>query len=343
MMNGAAISFVSKMQTLTAPSSTWAESVTLFDTSTDVIGIRNLLSELGHLQESPTTIYQDNRSAIQIANNRGSLGKNSRAMDLKTLTIRNRIEDHEVETEWLETKEMLGDMGSKALPENPFTRFRDTMNGYALVRAKFPKKALSPYVYSSEKKATLNEIQAMVMKFEYHDIDDYDSEPDQEVDVPEIQVMAMRFTIQNNGDDDEIDNLMEETNEHMVNHNEENEINMPAEYVVNENNDDDLENEVEPLPVPNINHEDVDVKMNNDKSPILAITSTETVLILPSLVFNDDWFEFDHHWSFHRLYPDIKYDLFELDDLPDPRLYGIDVKLLRNLAQTERTLTGLAF
>jgi hypothetical protein len=81
MMNGAAISFVSKMQTLTAPSSTWAESVTLFDCSTDVLGLRNLLEELGHLQETPTTIYQDNRSAIQIANNRGSLGRNSRAMD----------------------------------------------------------------------------------------------------------------------------------------------------------------------------------------------------------------------------------------------------------------------
>jgi hypothetical protein len=129
MMNGAAISFVSKMQTLTAPSSTWAESVTLFDCSTDVIGIRNLLEELGHLQDSPTTIYQDNKSAIQIANNRGSLGKNSRAMDLKTLTIKNRIEDHFVETKWLETNEMLGDMRSKALPENPFTRFRDSMNG----------------------------------------------------------------------------------------------------------------------------------------------------------------------------------------------------------------------
>jgi hypothetical protein len=98
MMNGAAISFVSKMQTITAPSSTWAESVTLFDCSTDVLGIRNLLSELGHLQENSTTIYQDNKSAIQIANNRGSLGKSSRAMDLKTLSTRNRIEDHDVET-----------------------------------------------------------------------------------------------------------------------------------------------------------------------------------------------------------------------------------------------------
>ncbi len=169
MMNGAAISFVSKMQTLTAPSSTWAESVTLFDCSTDVIGLRNLLSELGHLQESATKIYQDNKSAIQIANNRGSLGKNSRAMDLKTLTIRNRIEDHHVETEWLETKGMVGDMGSKALSENPFTRFRDSMNGYALVRARFPNKILSPYIYNSEPNfSTLNAIQAMIMGFKFH-------------------------------------------------------------------------------------------------------------------------------------------------------------------------------
>ena len=104
MMNEAAVSFVSKMQTITAPSSTWAESVTLFDCSTDVLGIRNLLSELGHLQENPTTIYQDNKSAIQIANNRGSLGKSSRAMDLKTLSTRNRIEDHDVETKWLKNE-----------------------------------------------------------------------------------------------------------------------------------------------------------------------------------------------------------------------------------------------
>jgi hypothetical protein len=46
MTNGAAISFVSKMQTSTAPSSTSAESVTLFDCSTDVLGLRDLLSEL---------------------------------------------------------------------------------------------------------------------------------------------------------------------------------------------------------------------------------------------------------------------------------------------------------
>jgi hypothetical protein len=167
MMNGAAISFVSKMQTITAPSSTWAESVTLFDCSTDILGLRNLLEELGHLQESPTTIYQDNKSAIQIANNRGSLGRNSRAMDLKTLSTRNRIEDHLVEPKFLPTKEMLADMGSKALALNPFARFRDSMNGYALVRSRFPDKKMSPFVYelngsSSSELHPLENIKAMI-------------------------------------------------------------------------------------------------------------------------------------------------------------------------------------
>ena len=155
MLNGAAVSFTSKMQTLTAPSTTWAETKTLFDCSTDVLGLRNLLSELGHLQEAATVIYQDNKSAIQIATNRGSLGKTSRAMDLQTLSIRNRIEDHQVFPIYTHTTTMLADMGSKALPEMPFIKFRDVMNGYALVKAHHPDKALPDYVYNVSKDPSL--------------------------------------------------------------------------------------------------------------------------------------------------------------------------------------------
>jgi hypothetical protein len=72
--------------------------MTMFDCTVDVMALRNLLAELGMHQEHPTRIYQNNQAAIQIANNRGSLGKTSRAMDLKTLSTRNHIEEHEVET-----------------------------------------------------------------------------------------------------------------------------------------------------------------------------------------------------------------------------------------------------
>ena len=45
------------------------------------------MAELGMFQQKPTPIYGDNESQQKIANNRGSLGQTSRAMDLKTLGI----------------------------------------------------------------------------------------------------------------------------------------------------------------------------------------------------------------------------------------------------------------
>jgi hypothetical protein len=186
MLNGAAVSFTSKMQTLTAPSTTWAETKTLFDCSTDVLGLRNLLYELGHLQEGPTTIYQDNKSAIQIATNRGSLGKTSRAMDLQTLSIRDRIEDHHIFPIYLKTDKMLADMGSKALAETPFVQFRDLMNGYALVKASFPDLQMPRYVYDISDDPEFNRdfhhsssrISSLIMGMKYHTLSDDDLEDD---------------------------------------------------------------------------------------------------------------------------------------------------------------------
>jgi hypothetical protein len=111
--------------------------------------LRNLLSELGNRQIKPTVLYQDNTAAIQISNNRGSLGKNSRAMDLEVLSIRNRIEDHQIVTQYCATTNMIADIGTKALPEATFVRLRDMMNGYALVKAKYPELQLPCYVFTT--------------------------------------------------------------------------------------------------------------------------------------------------------------------------------------------------
>ncbi len=88
-------------------------------------------------QQYPTVIYQDSKSRIQIAINRGSLGKASRAMDLEVLAIRNRVENHEVATEYANTVNQLADMGTKALSVPTFPRMHDTMNDYALVKAHY--------------------------------------------------------------------------------------------------------------------------------------------------------------------------------------------------------------
>ena len=53
MMNGAATTYVWKIQTESSPSTMSAELINPFDTSADVLGV-NLLSELRHLQEGNT-------------------------------------------------------------------------------------------------------------------------------------------------------------------------------------------------------------------------------------------------------------------------------------------------
>jgi hypothetical protein len=150
MMNGCCVLFKTKKHVLTAASSCAAELTEFYLCTVYVKGLRNLLEELGFIQRRPTLIFQDNESAIKIVNNRGSLGISSRALDLRTLSCRNRVEDHEVETEYKRTNLMMADMGTKALPENPFVMFRDTMNGHALVRAAYPDLEMSPLVYSGD-------------------------------------------------------------------------------------------------------------------------------------------------------------------------------------------------
>ncbi len=60
-------------------------------------------------------IWQDNQAAIQIAMNRGALAKKTRAMDMRVMTIRNKIEDMKVVPMYLRTSEMIADIGTKAL------------------------------------------------------------------------------------------------------------------------------------------------------------------------------------------------------------------------------------
>ena len=172
MMNGAALSLEAKKHTVTAPSSCAAEVKELFNCSVRVKGIRNLLTELGMHQQRPTVVYQDNESACKIANNRGSLGVTSRSMDLGTLTVRNMVEDHVIQTKWRSTTTMVGDMGTKALSEGLFTLFRDVMNGYALVRAAYPNKVLPDLVYkddASEVLAALTVMQTRIVKMGGYD------------------------------------------------------------------------------------------------------------------------------------------------------------------------------
>ena len=131
MMNGAAVSFTSKRHTTTDESTTSAELTEAYLLACDVEGFRTLMAEVGLRQEEPTVLWQDNQSAITIAMNRGSLAKKSRAMDVRVLSIRNKIEDMKVVPHYLSTEKMIADIGTKALDPKQFCLLRDKLCGYA--------------------------------------------------------------------------------------------------------------------------------------------------------------------------------------------------------------------
>ena len=130
MLNGAAISFTSKRHTTTDDSTTAAE-LTEQLCACDVEGLRSLMAEVGLHQERATTIYQDNQPAIHISMNRGALSKKTRAMDMRVLSVRNKIEDGKVIPIYVRTSMMIADIGIKALDQKTFVFLRDMLCGYA--------------------------------------------------------------------------------------------------------------------------------------------------------------------------------------------------------------------
>ena len=112
--------------------------------------MRNLMAEIGLFQQEPTIIYQDNMPAIQIMTNRGSMPNKSKAMDIRVLGARNKVEDLKVIPKYVSTLEMLADIGTKALGEKQFVFLRDLANGYALVRASNERAELPVLAVSIE-------------------------------------------------------------------------------------------------------------------------------------------------------------------------------------------------
>jgi hypothetical protein len=134
MMNKGAISCTSKKHTTTDGSSTASELTEGSLCACDIVGFRNLNDEVGLRADGPTVMFQDNQAAIQIMMNRGSLSQRSKATDIRTLTVRNKVEDLLVVPIYLETSKMLADIGTKALDPKQFAKLRNEICGYVGTR-----------------------------------------------------------------------------------------------------------------------------------------------------------------------------------------------------------------
>jgi hypothetical protein len=134
-MNTAAVTMTSKRHTTTDDSTAALELTEAYLLSCEIEGFRSLMGKIGLRQIGPTNLYQDNKAAIQIAMNRGSLSRKTRGTDLRVLTLRNKVEDLKVVPIYLPTLDMLADIGTKVLDPKLFCKLRDQLCGYAEIEA----------------------------------------------------------------------------------------------------------------------------------------------------------------------------------------------------------------
>ena len=63
------------------------------------------------------------------------------------MASRNRVEDQQIQRARKMTDEIVADIGTKALPLNPFARLKDVMNGYSLVKAAYLNKRMPEHAH----------------------------------------------------------------------------------------------------------------------------------------------------------------------------------------------------
>ncbi|KAJ9535867.1 hypothetical protein OSB04_un000981 [Centaurea solstitialis] len=118
------ISWRSKKQSLTARSSTEAEYRALADTSQELIWLRWLLSDMGAPQLSPTLLWCDNNSAIQIAHN-DVFHERTKHIEIDCHFIRQHVVRKTIQLQPISTTDQPADIFTKAhLPG----RFRELVS-----------------------------------------------------------------------------------------------------------------------------------------------------------------------------------------------------------------------
>jgi histone deacetylase 1/2 len=124
-LNNSPINWKTKKQSITALSSTEAEYIGMSSALQEHIWTTTMLSELG-INCEIGTMYEDNQSAIHIANAPRKRG-NSKHIDVRHHFIREQIKNGKIKLEYLPTDKMIGDAMTKPLSKNKFRQFRQAL------------------------------------------------------------------------------------------------------------------------------------------------------------------------------------------------------------------------
>ena len=128
MLAGAAVSWRSAKQTLTATSTMEAEFVSCFEATSHGVWMKSFISGLRVMDSisRPLRIYCDNSAAVFMAKNNKS-GSRNKHIDIKYLAIRERVKDNTVVIEHISNELMIADPLTKGMPPLKFKDHVDRM------------------------------------------------------------------------------------------------------------------------------------------------------------------------------------------------------------------------
>ncbi|KAH9723668.1 hypothetical protein KPL70_007189 [Citrus sinensis] len=121
---GAAVSWVSKLQTVVALSTTEAEYMAVTQACKEAIWIQRLLEELGHVQEK-ISVFCDSQSALHITRN-PAFHSRTKHIGVQYHFVREVVEDGSVDLQKIHTKENLADVLTKPINTDKFVWSRSS-------------------------------------------------------------------------------------------------------------------------------------------------------------------------------------------------------------------------
>jgi len=95
---------ISKKQKLVADSSTCAEFIATHLIAKEIMWGRNFLKSIGHPQEEPTTLFEDNTSTIAMIKNKSN-GKKTKHIEVRYNLIREQVEKLVIKMQHLSSKD----------------------------------------------------------------------------------------------------------------------------------------------------------------------------------------------------------------------------------------------
>ena len=128
MLNGAAVTWSSKRQPVTAISSTESEFYSVSQCALDCVYLRRIMDMMGYRQSLPTPIAQDNNACIFLVKGSGMYNR-AKHIDTRIYRIKELSESGEVKLYKVAGENQPADIFTKSLPRPAFQKHRRSLMG----------------------------------------------------------------------------------------------------------------------------------------------------------------------------------------------------------------------